>query len=94
MMNHRGVYVIPNFSRCTQVQNKCKTVSEALLQNAHRSFSIKQNPGNCELHAMSRRFNLIWKDCSFVSKIRYNFFLNERQFMESKSSKRSFAHQR
>ena len=58
-----------NFSTCIQVQNNCKTVSEALLQNVSRSFSIKPNLYNCELHTMARKFNLIWKDHSFVSNV-------------------------
>ena len=59
-----------NFSTSTQVQNKSKIVSEALLQNVRRSFSIKSNPNNCEFDIMARRFNLIWKDPSFVSKVK------------------------
>ena len=68
-MTQPGAHVIPKLSLYTQVQNKSKTVSEALLQNVHRSFSIKPNPNNCELHTMAWTFGSIWKDGSFVSKV-------------------------
>ena len=39
------------------------------LANVHKSFSMKPCRNNCELDAMARRFNLIWKDRSFVFKV-------------------------
>ena len=61
--------ITENFRTCIQVQNKCKTILEPFLQNVHISFSIKPSPNNCELHTLARRFNFIWKDRSFVSKV-------------------------
>ena len=58
-MTQTRAYVFQNFSTYAHVQNKYKTVSEVLLQNMHRSFSIKPNPNNYELHTAARKFNLI-----------------------------------
>ena len=73
-MTQPGAHVIPKLSLYTQVQNKSKTVSEALLQNVHRLFSIKPNPNNCELYTMARHLIRIGK--MVVSFLRYsnNYF--------------------
>ena len=49
MITEPGAYVIQTL---LQVYTS-KTVSEVLLQNARKSFSIKLNPNNCELNTMA-----------------------------------------
>ena len=72
------------FRTCIQVQNKCKTVSESFLQNAHKSFSMKPNLNNCKLHTMAQRFDFFWKDRSFVSK-----FIQGKMGEHSKHAKKA-----
>ena len=68
-MTQPGAYVISKLLDVSTSTEQMQNCFRTFLQNVHRSFSIKPNPNNCELHTMARRFNFIWKDRSFVSKV-------------------------